>query len=81
MQQNTGVSCPDCLESMIRAKGEVLARLACANCQFAENQPPSSEKLIRQPMLGMGWIVQCPDCGKWCWSRNSLALHRQLHGE
>ena len=81
MRDAVWVCCAECLESMTKAKGELLTRIACANCQFAEKQRTAPDNTSSGRCSGLGWIGRCPHCGKWCWSRDSLALHRQLHGD
>ena len=79
MQGATLAHCAECLKSMAKAKDELLTRIACANCQFAEQELTLSAKLEHERYLRVGCFARCPECGKWCWSRNSLAVHRELH--
>jgi hypothetical protein len=71
--------CAECLNQMAQCKCELLIRIACANCQYAQellagqNIPPSG----RNPVLAL--LPRCPICGKWCWSRHALTLHRENH--
>jgi hypothetical protein len=96
------ISCAECLESMARAKGELLTRIACANCQQAQEDLAGSERLRRElrrradvdavqrerirgrtdinPVVQILGRFRCAECGKWCWGRNALAAHRELHG-
>lgn len=72
------IDCAECIRSMADAKGELLSRIACANCQYAQ-ELAESEKLQRGRGSRLAVISRCPECGKWCWTRTSLAIHRELH--
>jgi ssDNA-binding Zn-finger/Zn-ribbon topoisomerase 1 len=72
------IECAQCIQSMAHAKGELLTRIACANCQDAE--VAEREKLQRKRSSRVMLISRCPECGKWCWTRTSKAIHRELHG-
>ncbi len=68
--------CAECLKWMAQSKCDLLIRIACANCQYAQEQlahphSPSSG--------GTALLPRCPICGKWCWSRHALMLHRENH--
>jgi predicted RNA-binding Zn-ribbon protein involved in translation (DUF1610 family) len=49
------------------AGGEALRRQEIPGC--------SDTNAVLQ-MLGR---FRCPQCGKWCWTRNALARHGELH--
>jgi ribosomal protein S27AE len=79
MENATQARCAECLESMARTKDELLMRIACANCQYAQAALAVPEKqLDRWPALAP-FLRRCPECGKWRWSESSLAGHRRLH--
>jgi len=72
--QNEG--CAECIAAMERVKGELLARIACANCQHC--QKAQDDVAQRQRELAGVWLlgVRCPQCGKRCWTKHGLAIHR-----
>src|ERR1700739_4913306 len=72
------IDCAECMQSMAYAKGEPLSRIACANCQYAQQQA-ESQKLQGDRSSHLPRISRCAECGKWCWTRTSLAIHRELH--
>jgi hypothetical protein len=57
-------SCAECIAAMERVKGELLARLACANCQHAqkaqEDAAQRQRELAGRRVLG----VRCFQGGK-----------------
>jgi ribosomal protein S27AE len=72
------IECAQCIQSMAHAKGELLTRIACANCQYAQ-ELTENENLQRERSSRLRLISRCPECGKWCWTRTSLAIHREVH--
>lgn len=72
------IECAQCIQSMANAKGELLTRIACANCQYAQ-ESLESDRLERERSSRRWLVSRCPECGKWCWTRTSLAIHRELH--
>ena len=68
-------SCAECIAAMERVRGELLARLACANCQHCQKAPEDvaqrPQELAGCRLLG----VRCSQCGKWCWTKHGLATH------
>ncbi len=71
------IECPECIQAMTYAKGEPLTRIACANCQNAYHLAEIEKERNRSPRLSL--IFRCPECGKWYWTRTSLAIHREFH--
>jgi RNase P subunit RPR2 len=72
------ISCAECLKAMARGKSELLVRIACANCQQAQEDLLEAENRLREisrPFFG----VRCLECGKWCLTNNALASHRRAH--
>ena len=73
-------SCDECIAAMALVKGELLARIACANCQQAKEALSEATeqqgKLIKRRRLGL----RCVLCGKWCWTTTGLAVHLHGHG-
>ena len=69
-------SCAECLKAMASGKSELLARIACANCQQAQQDlahaAKSVQKLPSRTVLG----VRCLQCGKWCLTKGALATHQ-----
>src|SRR5580704_1083152 len=57
-------SCAECIAAMERVRGELLARLACANCQHCQKAPEDvaqrPQELAGCRLLG----VRCSQCGK-----------------
>ena len=72
------IECAQCMQSITNAKGELLTRIACANCQYAQ-ESVESDRLERERSSRRWLVSRCPECGKWCWTRMSLAIHRELH--
>jgi hypothetical protein len=72
-------ACAECLQAMARGKSELLARIACANCEQAQadlaQAASSLEHLSSRRILG----ARCSQCGKWCFTKWSLATHRRGH--
>jgi hypothetical protein len=74
------ISCTECMESMTEVKGELLTRIACANCQYAQELMAGLDKLQKDRSSRLALLLRCPEGGRWCWTRNALAMHRQAHG-
>ncbi len=76
MQSN---SCAECLKAMAPGKSELLVRIACANCQQAQQDLAHAanrlQELSSRTVLG----ARCLQCGKWCLTKGALATHRRTH--
>lgn len=71
-------SCAECLKAMARSKSELLVRIACANCQQAQEdlaQANTLRELSSRTVLG----VRCLQCGKWCLTKSALPTHQRAH--
>jgi hypothetical protein len=73
------ISCAECMESMTEVKGELLTRIACANCQYAQEVMAGVDKLQKDRSSRLALVLRRSECGRWCWTRNALAVHRQAH--
>ena len=73
-------SCAECPDSMAKVKGESLLRIACANCQQAQEFLQETARVRHEFSLRWTFGLRCPQCGKWCWTKSSLANHREAHG-
>jgi phage FluMu protein Com len=72
------ISCSECLKAMARGRSELLVRIACANCQQAQEDLAQAKTLVElspRTVLGM----RCPQCGKWCLTKNALVTHQGRH--
>jgi len=73
------ISCSECLKAMARGRSELLVRIACANCQQAQEDlaqaAMSLEEFSSRTVLGM----RCLQCGKWCLTRSALVTHQRCH--
>jgi hypothetical protein len=72
-------SCAECLQAMSRGKSGPLVRIACANCQQAQEDLAQADQdlleLAPRSVLGS----RCSVCGKWFLTKNALATHRRSH--
>lgn len=73
-------SCAECLKAMTRGKSELLVRIACANCQQAQEDLAQAARTLPELSSRTVLGVRCLQCGKWCLTRNSLAIHQRSHG-
>ena len=71
------MTCAECLRAIAEAKGESLSRIACANCQYAQELAITPE--LEEEKRTIFGTFRCPECGKSCWTRNTLATHRRDH--
>ena len=71
--------CAECLDSMARAKDQLLIRIACANCQQAQEDLKETAALHQELSLRRPFPLRCPQCGAWCWTKARLANHQQAH--
>lgn len=72
-------SCAECLKEMARGKSELLVRIACANCQHAQDELAKDAHTLRELSSRTILGVRCSQCGKWCLTSSSLATHRRAH--
>ncbi len=79
MVEFTPMECADCLQSMTQVKSELLIRIACANCLQAREDLAGKSALQHKRSSHSRFAFRCPECGKWCWSRNAVIVHRQSH--
>ena len=73
------ISCTECLQAMSRGKSDLLARIACANCQQARADLAQAHKSLHEITSGGMFGVRCSMCGKWFLRRNGLASHWRTH--
>jgi len=73
-------SCAECLQAMANVKSDTLSRVACANCQQAQRDLALASRLLGQASPSSIFGTRCLQCGKWCWTKNTLATHQQAHG-
>ncbi len=72
-------TCAECQQAMARVKGEPLSRIACANCLYAHQQVSLGRMEAETKGSFLKWW-RCPECGRWCWTRQARAAHRRGHG-
>ena len=70
MQSTT---CAECLRAMSRGKSELLARIACANCQQAKADLEHAHDLCEIPS-GSVLGSRCSLCGKWFLTKTGYSL-------
>jgi hypothetical protein len=73
------ISCAECLKAMAQGKSELLARIACANCQQAKEDSAQAARILQELSSRTVVGVRCLQCGKWCLTKNSLATHQRSH--
>jgi predicted nucleic-acid-binding Zn-ribbon protein len=72
-------SCAECLDAMAEVRGELFTRIACANCQLAEQDRAETAKMLHEISSKRAFVLRCSQCGRWCWTKKSLASHTLLH--
>lgn len=72
-------SCAECLQAMSLGKSELLARIACANCQQAQEDLAAAHHRVQEFASRSVVGVRCSMCGKWFLTKNALATHRRTH--
>jgi len=72
-------SCAECLKAMAPGKSEFLVRIACANCQQAQEDVAHAASTPRELSSRTVLGVRCLQCGKWCLTRGALATHQRTH--
>jgi hypothetical protein len=67
------------LQAMSRGKSALLARIACANCQQAQEDLAQAHRdpLELSPRSVLG--IRCSLCGKWFLTKSALSNHRRTH--
>lgn len=71
--------CAQCLQAMSRGKSDTLARIACANCQQAQEDLAQAQGNVRELTSRSVLGSRCAQCGKWFLTKNALATHRRRH--
>jgi hypothetical protein len=71
--------CAECLQAMSRGKSELLARIACANCQQAQEDLARAQGNVHELRSRSVFGSRCSHCGKWFLTKNALAAHRRSH--
>jgi hypothetical protein len=72
-------TCAECLQAMARGKSELLARIACANCQQAQEDLAVATNSLEQVSSRRVFGMRCSQCGKWCFTKSALAMHQRAH--
>jgi hypothetical protein len=72
-------TCAECLQAMGQVKSELLARIACANCQQAQADLDQGAGSVPQSSARSLFGTRCSQCGKWCLTKSALVTHLRGH--